>query len=56
VTDGTAAHAPPGITEVEQYVAAEAAFPEPRAVYGPHGPRFVGSSDATPPPIEDARR
>jgi purine-cytosine permease-like protein len=38
------------------YVAAEAAFPEPRAVFGPDGPRFVGSSDATPPPIEDARR
>jgi cytosine/uracil/thiamine/allantoin permease len=38
------------------YVAAEAAFPEPRAVYGPDGPRFVGSSDATPPPIQDARR
>jgi purine-cytosine permease-like protein len=38
------------------YVAAELAFPEPRAVFGPDGPRFVRASDATPPPIEHARR
>jgi purine-cytosine permease-like protein len=33
------------------YVVALLAFPEPRAVYGPEGPRFVRSSDAEPPPI-----
>jgi hypothetical protein len=25
-------------------------------VYGPEGPRFVGASDAEPPPIVPARR
>ena len=31
------------------------AFPEPRAVYGPEGPRLVRASDADVPPIERAR-
>jgi purine-cytosine permease-like protein len=35
------------------YVAALLAFPEPRAVYGPDGPRFVRASAAEPPPILD---
>lgn len=26
-------------------------FPEPRAVYGPDGPRFVRASDTPVPPI-----
>lgn len=33
------------------YVLALLAFPEPRAVFGPDGPRFVGASDADPSPI-----
>ncbi|MEA2383047.1 MAG: hypothetical protein QOH72_3018 [Solirubrobacteraceae bacterium] len=33
------------------YVLALVLFPEPRAVYGPEGPRFVRASDAEPPPI-----
>jgi purine-cytosine permease-like protein len=30
-------------------------FPEPRAVYGPDGPRLVRASEAEPPPIVPAR-
>jgi hypothetical protein len=33
------------------YLAALALFPEPRAVYGPDGPRFVGASDTDIAPI-----
>ena len=33
------------------YVAALVVFPEPRAVFGPDGPRFVRASDAETPPI-----
>ncbi|MEU5519345.1 cytosine permease [Streptomyces sp. NPDC047860] len=33
------------------YLALLALFPEPRAVYGPAGPRFVRASDAPVPPI-----
>jgi purine-cytosine permease-like protein len=33
------------------YVAALVVFPEPRAVFGPDGPRFVRASDAGTPPI-----
>ncbi|MGW3917849.1 purine-cytosine permease family protein, partial [Streptomyces sp. NPDC005070] len=33
------------------YLAALALFPEPRAVYGPAGPRFVGASEADIAPI-----
>lgn len=35
------------------YLAMQFAFPEPRYVFGPDGPRWVPSSDATPPPIVD---
>jgi purine-cytosine permease-like protein len=38
------------------YLAALIVFPEPRAVYGPEGPRVVRASDAQPPPIMGARR
>jgi hypothetical protein len=33
------------------YLALLTLFPEPRAVYGPAGPRFVRASDAPVPPI-----
>ena len=33
------------------YVLALVLSPEPRAVYGPDGPRFVRATDAQPPPI-----
>ncbi|MEU6810754.1 cytosine permease [Streptomyces sp. NPDC046831] len=36
------------------YLALLALFPEPRAVYGPAGPRFVRASDAPVPPITGA--
>lgn len=36
------------------YVALLLLFPEPRAVYGPEGPRFVRASDARPPEITEA--
>ncbi|WP_431900255.1 purine-cytosine permease family protein [Nonomuraea sp. bgisy101] len=36
------------------YLALLFAFPEPRAVYGPEGPRLVGSTDAPVPPIVSA--
>lgn len=36
------------------YLALLFAFPEPREVYGPAGPRLVGSADTPVPPIVSA--
>jgi purine-cytosine permease-like protein len=38
------------------YAAALLLFPEPRAVFGPEGPRFVRASDAPVPPVEGRLR
>jgi purine-cytosine permease-like protein len=38
------------------YAAALLLFPEPRAVFGPDGPRFVRASDTEVPPVEGRAR
>ncbi|MFJ5560021.1 purine-cytosine permease family protein [Streptomyces sp. NPDC093250] len=49
---GTDISLPVGLTlATVLYLALLALFPEPRAVYGPAGPRFVRASDAPVPPI-----